>query len=125
MNVHMHRMNSNGAVGARIADYKWSEGWTKAEPFTVGAQNYLFLLKKGNGIVHVHKLIEVSWNEEYGYGRINAAKAVLEAKSEIAVGSIGCQTSHYNWTKDWSTVELYKAGGNTCLFLLKHQIEEP
>jgi hypothetical protein len=57
-NVHIHLMNPDGTVGARVpgGSYRWSEGWNQARPYAVGGVPYLFLLKKGDGIVHVHRL---------------------------------------------------------------------
>ncbi len=56
-NVHIHKMNSDGSVGSKIANYKWTEGWTQAQSFSVGNQLFLFLLKKGNGHVHIHQIL--------------------------------------------------------------------
>ena len=43
--VHLHRMNSNGTVGPRVYDGKWSSGWTTAEFFSAGGNSYLFLVR--------------------------------------------------------------------------------
>jgi len=56
--VHIHRMNDNGSVGAKIDERDWSDGWTHAKPYKVGANPFLFLLKKGDGTVHIHHLIK-------------------------------------------------------------------
>jgi hypothetical protein len=99
-NVHIHRMNSNGSVGSRIANYKWTEGWTTAELYQSGGNTYLFLLKqRGTGSdgknVHIHKM--------------------------NANGSVGSRIANYKWTEGWTTAELYQSGGNTYLFLLKQE----
>jgi hypothetical protein len=56
-NVHIHRMNTDGTVGTKIDTRKWSKGWTQAQPFTVGNKLFLFLLKKGNGYVHIYQIL--------------------------------------------------------------------
>jgi hypothetical protein len=64
-NVHVHKRNSNGSVGSLVEHYKWSEGWTHArsfgvwknseKPYSSKRNSFIFLYKKGNGIVHIHK----------------------------------------------------------------------
>jgi hypothetical protein len=96
-NVHIHAMNSNGAVGAMIDGRKWSEGWTQAKPFTIGSQLFLFLLKEGDGTVHIHRI-------------------------DRAVGdkvTVGDEVFRDKWTGGWTTAEFYQVGGTTYLFLLK------
>jgi len=82
-----------GSVGSRVDTRDWSNGWTQAVPFTVGSSRYLFLLKEGNGIVHIHRL--------------------------NSNGTVGSQVVKYDWSKGWSTVSFYTVGGKTYLFLLK------
>lgn len=54
-NFHVHQFAA-GDLGARGETRHWSAGWTVAEPFVIGAQSYLFLLKTGTGDVHIHVL---------------------------------------------------------------------
>ncbi|HSF68421.1 MAG TPA: M12 family metallopeptidase [Nitrospiraceae bacterium] len=97
-NVHIHALNTNGNVGARIASYKWTEGWTTAMVYTAGGAPFLFLLKAagvgsdGNN-VHIHAL--------------------------NANGSVGTRIASYKWTEGWTTAMAYTAGGAPYLFLLK------
>src|SRR5262249_31130972 len=59
-NVHIHAISKNGSVGARVASYKWTTGWTTAMVYTIGDAPYLFLLnawgfgRDGNN-VHIEK----------------------------------------------------------------------
>jgi len=92
-NVHIHKMFLDGNVGVKIDARGWTKGWTTAQPFTVGSQQYLFLLKEGNGHVHIHKF------------NIN--------------GKVGAEVKQYDWSSGWSTVEFYEINGVTYLFLLK------
>jgi hypothetical protein len=97
-NVHIHRLNSDGSVGDRIASYKWTEGWTTAISYVAGGAPYLFLLKAwgfgsdGNN-VHIHRL-----NSD---------------------GGVGDRVASYKWTEGWTTAIAYMAGGAPYLFLLK------
>jgi len=62
-NVHIHLMQSDGKVGSLVDAYKWSEGWTTANIFTIidKSTSYLLLLKE-NGVdedgknVHIHQI---------------------------------------------------------------------
>jgi hypothetical protein len=45
--VHVHRLNADGTVGARVKDYEWSAGWTSVEFCAVPSGPYLLLLKDG------------------------------------------------------------------------------
>ena len=97
-NVHIHKLNSDGSVGDRVASYRWTEGWTTAITYAAGGAPYLFLLKAagfesdGNN-VHIHKL-----NSD---------------------GSVGDRVASYKWTEGWTTVIAYMVGGAPYLFLLK------
>jgi hypothetical protein len=93
INVHIHQMNRDGTVGARIDQRVWSGGWTQAKYFYVGNELFLFLLKKKNGYVHIHKI-----------------------KSD---GSVGERIAKYDWSSDWTSTCLYDIGGKTFLLLLK------
>lgn len=95
INVHIHKMNPNGLVGARVDQRVWTSGWTQAEYFSVGSQLFLFLLKKRNGLVHIH--------------RVNAD------------GSVGERVQKYDWSEGWTSVSFYQIAGRTFLFLLKHE----
>jgi len=44
--VHIHKIDNDGKVGKKIANYKWEEGWTNTEFFRRGGNTYLFLLKQ-------------------------------------------------------------------------------
>jgi len=44
-NVHIHKLNSDGSVGDRVASYKWTQGWTTVSAYTIDATDYLFLLR--------------------------------------------------------------------------------
>jgi hypothetical protein len=94
-NVHVHRMNTNGSIGALAASYDWSEGWTQARPYTVGGVGYVLLLKEGDGTVHIHRPL--------GDGRLGDSRAT------------------YDWSSGWTSAETYAAGGSTYLMLVKQQ----
>ncbi len=117
--VHIHKMNAIGTVGTMIKDYDWSSGWSTVEFFNFGSIVFLFLLKKSNGIVHIHEIENILWNEEYGFGRVNAQRAVKEAFGTRPKGAIGHKIAGYDWSSKWTTANFYTIGNNTYLFLLK------
>jgi hypothetical protein len=97
-NVHIHKVNSDGSVGNRIASYKWTSGWTTAVVYEVGGALYLFVLKaSGFGIdghnVHIHKI-----NSD---------------------GSVGDRIASYKWAQGWTTVGAYTVAPTNYLFLLR------
>jgi len=117
--VHVHRMNSDGSVGTHLEERDWTSGWTQAQPYEVDGRHFMFLLKEGNGHVHIHRFREYGWNEWYGYGRVNAQKAVKAAKDKIVEGRVGNMVKDYDWSSGWTTVEFHAAGASRFLFLLK------
>lgn len=70
----------------------WSKGWN-AGVYEINNQQYLFLLKHSNGLVHIHKI-----------------------KKD---GSVGTRVKKYDWTKGWSNFNFYKVKDKTYLFLMK------
>ena len=47
--VHIHRVNSNGAIGPMIKSHDWSKGWTTARFFEAGGRTYLLIIKAWHG----------------------------------------------------------------------------
>ena len=85
-------------VGERVVDYKWGEGWTNTEFFTVNNQTYLFLLKQkglsgSDKRVHIHKM-----NSD---------------------GKVGQRVVDYKWGEGWTNTEFYTSQDETYLFILK------
>jgi hypothetical protein len=97
-NTHIHRLNSDGSVGERVASYKWTTGWTTATIYTVGGIPYLFLLKAA------------------GFGSDGNSVHLHTIKNN---GSVGARVASYKWTQGWTTAIIYMAGGAPYLFLLK------
>ncbi len=99
-NVHIYKMNSDGTIGKRIKDYKWSEGWTNMEFFTVNNQTYLYLLKqkglsRSGKNVHIHK--------------VNGD------------GTVGQKVKDYKWSGGWTSTEFLTVNNKTYLYLLKEK----
>lgn len=97
-NVHIHKVNNDGTIGNKIKDYKWTEGWTSTEFYTINNQTFLFLLKRAglsgsNKNVHIHKM-----NND---------------------GSVGDRIKDYRWTKGWTSAKFYTVNNQKFLFLLK------
>ena len=49
-------ITDNGQRGEIIFDNNanWTSGWSHAKFYSVGQNNYMFLLKEENGTVHTH-----------------------------------------------------------------------
>ncbi|MCA9951400.1 MAG: hypothetical protein KDE48_17240 [Anaerolineales bacterium] len=146
-NVHIHKMKSDGSVGASVAAYKWSEGWSTAAFYTVNGSIYLFLLKESNGIVHIHrindsgkvvypKIANYDWSQGWTTAKFFESGGdtylFLLKKSGFGQdgknvhihkmksdGSVDAIVAAYKWSEDWTTAEFYKVNGSTYLFLLK------
>ena len=99
-NVHIHKMNSDGTVGKRVKDYKWSEGWAKSEFFTINNQTYLFLLK------------------QKGYSKSEKNVHIHEMNSD---GTVGKRVKDYKWSEGWTNSEFLTINNQTYLFLLKQK----
>jgi hypothetical protein len=97
-NVHIHKVNSDGTVGDRVASYKWTEGWSTAIAYVAGGAPYLFLLK--------------AW----GFGRDGNNAHIHKLNSD---GTVGDRVASYKWTQGWTTAMVYTIGGAPSLFLLK------
>ena len=94
-NVHIHRMNSNGTVGTKVARYKWTSGWTTVSIYNRSGNTYLFLLKKsGTGSdgrnVHIHRMIS------------NGKVITFSGYSDT--GSISEQPEIYYQDTNWQTL---------------------
>lgn len=92
-NSKVFQMSNNGNIDKTIAQYQWTNGWTSAAAYTIGANNYLILLKSGSGRMHVN--------------RINSD------------GTIGDLVDNQDWSNGWTTVAPFSDGPNHYLFLLK------
>ncbi len=91
-NVHIHKMNIDGSVGASVVAYKWGEGWTTAEFYEVNGKTCLLLLKQSTGKIHVHQI-----NDQ---------------------GTVGELLMNEMWLKEWTAARFYKVNGTSYLFLL-------
>ena len=73
--------------------HNWTSGWSNVRFYSIGGETYLFLLKAGNGEVHVHRM-------------------------DAALG-VGREIQRFDWTSGWTSSEFYTVGGAVFLFLLK------
>ncbi len=143
-NVHVHQMNNNGSVGARVDSHNWSSGWTDALPYRAGGNSFLFLHKLRYGIVHMHSIngdgtvggeltgpptLEalggnvINSSATLTAGDIGAANSALWGNVHINAmngnGTVGGKVDVRAWTKGWSVVRPFESGGAPFLFLLK------
>ena len=124
-----------------IQGYDWSSGWTTAQKFRVGGMDYLFLLKAGDGTVHINpinpdgtvgaKIQELDWTAGWTIARFytsgsNTYLFLLKTGTGAAVvhkmnsdGTVGDEVYNEDWSSDWDVAEFFQEGGKTYLFLLK------
>lgn len=139
--VHIHAMNRDGSVGARVATYDWSSGWTSAEMFQTRRGQFLFLLKQSNGVVHIHKMSDsgavgdqvstYDWSSGWSHAAfyetggqlylflLKQSSGVVHIHKMNDDGSVGQQVANYDWSSGWTTVKSFIVGGRRYLFLLK------
>jgi hypothetical protein len=92
--VHILRLNDDGAMGTKVFDQKWPKGWTHAQFFTTGSQTYILAYQKSTGMVLISKM--------------------------NADGTVGTAQYAYKWKTGWDTVRIAKAGrAYNHLFLMK------
>ncbi len=121
--------------------YDWSSGWSTVEFYEIGGNTYLFLLKKSDGSVHVHRMNtngtvgsrvdtrdwSSGWTkaQPFTVGSQQYLFLLKEDNGHVHIhkingnGKVGAEVKRYDWSSGWSTVEFYEIGGNTYLFLLK------
>ena len=140
-NVHIHAMKSNGKVGTNFSTLKWTSGWTKAKPFTVGTRQFLLIYKKNTGKSHIinirpdgsltKALKKYNWTEGWTtmefYSianktyllRLKKSTGILRVHEMNEDGTRGRKVDARNWSSGWTQAKPYKVGSKHYLFLLK------
>ena len=54
--VAIHRLLGDGSVGPQVYTANWTGGWTTASFYSVSGRTFLFLLKRADGVVHIHSM---------------------------------------------------------------------
>jgi hypothetical protein len=97
-NVHIHQVNDDGTVGAQVAAYKRSEGWSTALSYTIAGEPFVLFLRAS------------------GY---DADGSNVHVHAVGGDGSIGKLVHRYRWDEGWPTGVTYVAGGVTMLLILR------
>ncbi len=140
-NVHQHRLDADGKVGAYVQLHQWTDGWSSTETFTTGGTTYLFLLKASTGDVHIHRMNadgtvgtqvrDYAWSAGWStaeFFTLNGTPHLFLLKASTgdvhihrmnADGSVGTKVADHVWSSGWTAARFYVAGGSTYLFLLK------
>lgn len=92
-NEHVYQLGVNGQMETVAQQKTWSSGWTIATPYTIGLNNYIFLLKTSNGRMHVNKI-----NFD---------------------GSIGDIVQNQDWSSGWTQAVKYNIGLFNFMMLYK------
>ena len=98
--VHIHRIETDGTVGEKIAQRDWSSGWTTGLFYQENGNPYMFFLK--------------SW-PPLPYGDPTAAARV----QVLPDGTVGATLDRYQWTAGWTTAVVYRVAARPYVFLLK------
>lgn len=142
--VHIHRINSDGSLGSRIARYRWSNGWTSVSTYKIGGQVYLMIYKK-SGSMHIHeirpdgkvgtKIDDINWEDDWttiepfemnqqqyvfvmrkdGYNSNGKNVQIFRLDSN---GISGSPLIEYTWMEGWTSAKFYKKNGTTYLLLV-------
>lgn len=97
-NLYIHEVGEDGSLVREVESFSWSEGWSTAEPFTIGNRNYLWLMK------------------EVGYSSADKNVSVREINSD---GTLGGETAAYEWMEGWSNAESFKVGNKTFMLIMR------
>jgi hypothetical protein len=138
-NFHVYRMKSNGTVGAKKDQRRWSEGWTTLRFYTVGSKHYLFMLKSGTGDVQIRRMNASGtigsrlWSGKWTDGWTSAAFFVEAGTTYLVIyksgtgrlqmhemnsnGTVGERVDEHAWTPGRGFVETYSAGGKNYLVM--------
>ena len=127
-----------GTIGTRTDTYDWTSGWTTAKAFTVGDEDYLFLLKASTGEVRIHsleafdatRLLEQTLNrpnfDDVDLGDLRRRPFTdgptvvdVDDTSPLLHSTVGDLVVDYDWTSGWNNVDFYTLNGRTYLMLLK------
>jgi Astacin (Peptidase family M12A) len=92
-NAHVYQLSADGQLEKTVKHYKWSSGWNTVTPFSMGINNYLFLLKSSDG-----------------------RAVVLPVNFD---GSFGDVIDEHNWTAGWTSATKYAIGPLNYLYLYK------
>ena len=76
-----------------VKSYKWTTGWTTTQAFSTTKGKFLFILKKGTGDFHIHKI-----NSD---------------------GTVGTKVVDKDWSSGYTTARFYTISGNTYMFMYK------
>lgn len=115
--AHVFRLEDDGRLGVRLAQYRWSSGWTVARAIRAADRDYLFLLKRDTGVVHVNAITPA--------GHIGQLVFALDREpsyhggSAFGTGSMASQNGPVPWTSGWSDVAVVVMEGQCSLFVLK------
>lgn len=141
----IHRLGDDGTIGPEVWSNHgdpWTTGWTTASFYTIYGTTYLFLLKQGNGRVHIHRMNDDGtigprvWNRDWSSGWTTAEAFTVgtatylfllkEATGDVHIhrlddsdGTVGARVLDTIWSSDWTTAAFYRLGNVTYLFLLK------
>ena len=138
--MHYGRTSNSKAKNA----YKWTTGWSTVSFYRINGTTFLFLLKRKNGTVHIHKIkksekkgsvgsrIESrNWSSgwtsavPFTVGTKRFIFFLKKAGGKVSIrklnssGKIGTKVKGYDWSSGWSSVAFYTLNSVTYLILLK------
>ena len=108
-NVYAFSTDANcrmGSIKYLHNKYYWTKGWTSCTILSSTDGVQLFLMKKGDGTVHVNRL--------YDYDNLDAS-----GKSQSHEAGVGDMTEEHDWTSGWTTSRAFTIGSKQFLLLYK------
>jgi hypothetical protein len=152
--VHIHRLEvldvndprpiqGHSTVGEKVADYRWSSGWSSVEFYEENLRTFLILLKESTGAVHIHRMnsdgtvgdrtATRAWSRGWTQAKpfevgsrqylflLKAGNGIVHVNSLRNDGTVGPLEQEYQWSSGWTSVDFFETGGETYLFLLKKE----
>ena len=118
-NLHIFELTMTGGFGSSIETLQTSAGWTSVRVFEARGRKYLFLLKKNEGRVNIHKI-----NLNGTLGELVCAYDRKPSYTEaFGTGSLAPEGGPIPWTTGWTNVEfLSSSSGETLLFAIKQKL---
>ena len=124
-----------------LQSFDWTSGWTNHRLYKVSDKAFLFLLKKSNGTVRIHKITSAErlgdlvsssdWAKDWDvveFFYTNAGTFLFIMKSvngEVHIhkmntnGAVGVRVYESKWSNDWNRVRFYRKGDQVYVFLIR------
>ena len=139
--AHVYQLTGDGRIEKTVRQSEWSGGWTTATPFVMDVRNFLFLLKRSNGRMHVDAIEfdgtiaadpidNRDWSSgwttaiKYAVGPVNYFLLYKRDNGTVHIhnidlnGKIGPKIADVDIEPGWTTIRAYAVGLNNFLVFI-------